>query len=686
VALEDYLRLLADSKKITLIQNSSNLGFVKTVNKGFKYCPQNDCIILNSDTVVHGNWIDRLLNIAESDQSIATITPFTNNGEICSFPQICVDNTLPLWADIAEIDQACSKNIAIPAPELPTGVGFCMYIRRIALDKTGYFDEEAFGRGYGEENDLCMRFSYHGFKNVIATNVFVYHCGGESFGAEKQSLVDNAIKTVEKKHPSYSALVTDFISKDCLESFRLSAIINLIADSTLPSILMLSHGIGGGTEKYIGELEELHSANANIFHLQPTRKDGVLIRFPEWSKLSEFEFDVNNADSNNSLQSLIQKIRFNLIHINHISGFEKYAFNLVSSTDAPYVITLHDYYFISGNPVLTGEDGIFSQNIALDDNHRRQDIAKNIDFFTADQWLEQVEKILSNATSVIAPCESIANVFTQLYPSCCLLNAPHIDQELYGQYPAVKTPQRSTKKTARSILVVGALSPEKGADILEAVAKLAEKQKRNIKFHLAGYAYKPLSKNIATSGAYKEGDLKNIISRINPDLVWFPSLWAETYSYTLSTILELGYPVAVPQFGAQYHRTKNRPLTTVFNSYDTSDLLEILDDALDKLYREQGEAIAWDQSTISGFSYQNDYLNLAVNRSIDDKIVLTSDQLEFIISKKLLNNQLQHKSVILKILVRLRLSRKLYWLSSLIPMSWQRKVKRSLYKSPLHDL
>ena len=41
-------------------------------------------------------------------------------------------------------------------PDLPTGVGFCFYVRRALLDAIGPFDP-AFGAGYGEENDFCMR-------------------------------------------------------------------------------------------------------------------------------------------------------------------------------------------------------------------------------------------------------------------------------------------------------------------------------------------------------------------------------------------------------------------------------------------------------------------------------------------------------------------------------------------------
>ena len=42
-------------------------------------------------------------------------------------------------------------------PDIPTAHGFCMYIKREAIDDLGLFDEETFGKGYGEENDFSYR-------------------------------------------------------------------------------------------------------------------------------------------------------------------------------------------------------------------------------------------------------------------------------------------------------------------------------------------------------------------------------------------------------------------------------------------------------------------------------------------------------------------------------------------------
>ena len=84
---------------------------------------------------------------------------------------------------MAELDAACRAANAGRSVELPTTVGFCMYIRRAALADVGLFDAETFGRGYGEENDFCLRASARGWRHLLACDTFVYHEGAVSFGA-----------------------------------------------------------------------------------------------------------------------------------------------------------------------------------------------------------------------------------------------------------------------------------------------------------------------------------------------------------------------------------------------------------------------------------------------------------------------------------------------------------------------
>ena len=66
-------------------------------------------------------------------------------------------------------------------PELITGNGYCMYIKRNVINELGLFDDDTFGKGYGEENDFCYRALDHGYTNVLCDDIFIYHKGTQSF-------------------------------------------------------------------------------------------------------------------------------------------------------------------------------------------------------------------------------------------------------------------------------------------------------------------------------------------------------------------------------------------------------------------------------------------------------------------------------------------------------------------------
>ncbi|MEN8261397.1 MAG: glycosyltransferase [Pseudomonadota bacterium] len=90
------LRDMQKTEHLTLMGNEANLGFVATVNRAMKLHPARDVILLNSDTVVPPmHSIDRLRQAAYSARNIGTVTPFSDNAEICSFPLISAENSLP---------------------------------------------------------------------------------------------------------------------------------------------------------------------------------------------------------------------------------------------------------------------------------------------------------------------------------------------------------------------------------------------------------------------------------------------------------------------------------------------------------------------------------------------------------------------------------------------------------------
>ena len=144
-----------------------------------------DVLLLNSDTEVANDWLDRLRAAAYSDARVARSrrSPTTRRSAAI---RASASPTNCRRAATRRASTRCSPQAnAGQVVDVPTGVGFCMYIRRDSLDAVGLFDVENFGKGYGEENDFCRRAAEAGWRNLHALDTFVLHTGGVSFGDSK---------------------------------------------------------------------------------------------------------------------------------------------------------------------------------------------------------------------------------------------------------------------------------------------------------------------------------------------------------------------------------------------------------------------------------------------------------------------------------------------------------------------
>ncbi|MEX2602272.1 MAG: glycosyltransferase [Balneolaceae bacterium] len=199
-------------------RNSSHLGFVGTCNRGMELSGDRDVILLNSDTLVTGGWLERLREVAHARQEIGTVTPMSNNASLVSLPDLYTNNP-----DEEPERTARWLEQIVPADfkEIPTAHGFCVYIKREAIHTVGVFDFETFGMGYGEENDFSMRLRQAGMLNVAACRAYVYHKGAQSFGDEKkkQMVAENYGRLLEK-HPDYPSLLKKFRAEDPFLDFR----------------------------------------------------------------------------------------------------------------------------------------------------------------------------------------------------------------------------------------------------------------------------------------------------------------------------------------------------------------------------------------------------------------------------------------------------------------------------------
>ena len=209
---------------IELIFNEENIGYTKTCNKGISLAVSYDVVLLNSDTIVTPRWLESLRIAAYSAAEIGTATALSDNAGAFSVPISDQQNKKPDGIDYADyarlMRQFCG---GCEIPDVPTGNGFCMFIKRDLIDRIGDFDAAAFPRGYGEENDFCMRAINAGWRNVIAPAAFVSHRREASFGTEKERLLATGMKIVRKRYPDYTKRVKDGFSSSAIENLRKAA-------------------------------------------------------------------------------------------------------------------------------------------------------------------------------------------------------------------------------------------------------------------------------------------------------------------------------------------------------------------------------------------------------------------------------------------------------------------------------
>ncbi|ANR80893.1 hypothetical protein BBB57_23170 [Kosakonia sacchari] len=694
IELTEYLRTIAKKYKFVLIENEKNLGFTGTANHGMTYHDDTDVILLNSDVEVVNDWVERLEKIAYSDSAIATVTPYSNNATICSFPNFCEDNLLIAGVSVNAIDNIFSeKNFGPNFVVVPTGVGFCMFMKRAAIKDVGLLDVDTFGRGYGEENDWCQRAIKKGWKNVHALNTFVYHKGGVSFADEQNPRKIRAIELLNKLHPNYTQDVMQFIARDPAYESRLQAYLFLLGVSKAPSILLVSHKLGGGVKKHIADLASFYSEKVNFILLTPGEEENSFkLKLNLYSNSLKYEFKFNKNEYA-SLIAVLKALNIDLIHYHHTLGYNDCVLALPVTLSKRYIITIHDYYLISHNPTLTDEKGYFiGDNILSNSYHNDANSIQHclLKKSSYNNWLV-------GADEVIFPSKDCCNRFKKFAPQIASKSviAWHPD---YGVYPNKYSdnPRISRKGDALKVLVIGALSKEKGADNLEGVAYALRGKK--IEFHLMGYAYRQLDSNVITHGPYDEDKAVSLLNEISPDVVWFPAIWPETYSYTLSLAIQNDYPVIVPNIGAFSERVEMNKFARVIQWDSTVEQLTLLFEDLisnaDGFFKNDlGNILDSSCEELVPDFYEYYYLSKIGKKDIihrGDENSNSSIAYEILLTKSINLNKTTHladyKERIFVLLWKLSQKRFFAYLMRNIPIQYQKKIKRLLSRKPIHEI
>lgn len=164
--------------KIALKQNPSNLGFIKTVNRGLELSTAEYVLLLNSDCLIAKRCIEKLINHLKNNPKIGLICPLASNAANITLP-------MPEGWSYSQVDSILEKHFLGQNFNACTVVGNCLMITRKCIDKVGKLDE-SYGTGYGEETDYQFKAMSKGFEAKVAIDTYVFHKAEASFGTSKE--------------------------------------------------------------------------------------------------------------------------------------------------------------------------------------------------------------------------------------------------------------------------------------------------------------------------------------------------------------------------------------------------------------------------------------------------------------------------------------------------------------------
>lgn len=588
--------------QVEIHRNEKNLGFSGTINRGIELAGRSDVVFLNSDTLVTPNWLDKLRFAAYSTEKTGTVTAVSNNAGAFSVPQSGT-NEMPAHLSLDDYARAIAQTSLRLYPTAPTGNGFCLYVRRDCIDEVGTLDAAAFPRGYGEENDFCMRAGRKGWRHIIDDATFIYHVRSASFGSEKDGLMQQGRSVVDARYPEYTSQVREFVRAEPLKLVRERVSETLKAlegrqAAVKPRIMYVLSTKTGGTpqtnqdlmgaidERYETFLLRSNSMAVSLFvyrngaytelerHVLPTRVHA----FPHLSK-----------DYDDVVSLWMVRYAIDIVHIRHIAWHGLGLVKEAKTLNIPVIFSFHDFYTICPSVKLLDKDDRYHAGKCSPSHAEcKKELWDRSDFLAlpedgVDHWKAMFGEMLSHCDGFATTVHSAKKIVVDTYPHLAdkpFEVIPHGRD--FAEFEHLAEPFQ-TGDTLR-ILMPGNIDGPKGSEIVFALSAFAKAH--NFEFHIIGSALGSLSRagpnkgaldGVVLHGPYERGAFDMLVRRIKPHIGAVLSIWPETFCHTLTELWSCGLPVIGFDIGAVGERIKDSHAGWTISEMTAEAVLKTLD-------------------------------------------------------------------------------------------------------------
>ena len=308
---------------------------------------------------------------------------------------------------------------------------------------------------------------------------------------------------LRKRYPHYARLVAQHVKLDAAGPYRFAVTMELLRRFNRPTILMLTHDLGGGVRRHILELVERTTGKANCLLLESTAR-GAALSVPALPGHPELALP---ADRASDLALVLTWVGVTRAHIHHLMSMDLDVHALLHRLGVPFDVTVHDYFAICPQVNLLpwlqgaycGEPDVAGCNACIADrsSHGSRDI---VSWRRGNAW-QFIE-----AERVICPSEDVRRRLARYGFDRNAIVVPH---EPVATGPWRLSPPTLGNGRPLRVAVIGVLADQKGALAVMTVASAADPAELSI--HVIGYAEhalpQPLAKRIAMTGQYAEAEL-----------------------------------------------------------------------------------------------------------------------------------------------------------------------------------
>lgn len=558
-----------------VLRNETNMGFTRTINRGLTEVGKKHAILLNSDARVTPGWLEGMLTAASSRPRVATVTAMSDRAGAFSAPTIGNDNELPPGVDEVTYARAFRRRSAGLYPIVPTGNGFCMFVNRACIDEIGSLDEAAFPRGYGEENDFCMRAGRAGWLNLIDDRTYVFHDRSKSFGEAKTDLMKAGRAVIDARYPEYKTAIRVFSNGTDLGLARILARWAqrdcATPRETQPRLLFVVATQTGGTPQTNLDLMGAIADGFDSWLMRCDSENLILMRREgdNFEEIARHELQEKlepirhtSAEYEAVVGDWLRQYDFELVHIRHLAWHSLNLPRIAKAQGCTVVFSFHDFYALCPSIKLLRADGTYYGGDLTQLNGLASfelwppESMPPVDAKWISYWRDRFVDALTPCDAFVTTSNSARDTILTCLPGIApdrFHVIPHgrnfAELSFLRKRPRHGEPLR--------ILVPGNISTAKGLSIIRDL--LAEDRAGLIEFHVLGKidSTQGISHpRLIIHGTYKRDEFAQRVAALHVHLGAVFSIWDETYCHTLTELWSVGVPPLVFDFPTVANRVR----------------------------------------------------------------------------------------------------------------------------------